>query len=157
MAFNGRRAHAFDDRDLLAAQFDQDRHLAAEGEVRELDDGGREHGRHARVHGVAAALQEAHPGLDRERVPARHHAAPPAHDRAERVRRTYRERRLHQRGEHDGRERFETSKHEQHGVCILRVRGEVQVLCDDEPARVQRKRASILFVFVVPASIYIGA
>lgn len=64
----GRGAHAFNDRDRFAAELDENRDFAAEREVRELDDGGGEDRRDACVRRVPAALQNSHPGFDRERV-----------------------------------------------------------------------------------------
>ena len=75
-----RRSLAVDDDDLPpVGEVEDDRHLAAEAEVRDLGDRGREGGGHAGVDGVAAAGEHAHARLGRE-VPAGRDDADPAED-----------------------------------------------------------------------------
>ena len=82
-----RCAHAFDHSDGLILQLDKDRHFAAEREVGKFHDRSGEDRRHACVRRIAAALKDAQARRNRQRMAARHDAAPPAHDRMKSVRR----------------------------------------------------------------------
>ena len=63
---------------FAVARAHEDGRFAAESEVGELRDGGGEHGRHTRVHRVAALVVNAHGGAGGEAAPRRYRSAQPA-------------------------------------------------------------------------------
>jgi hypothetical protein len=76
----GGDALTVDDDDLSpVGNIEDEGSLAAKTEVGDLGDRGREHGRHAGVHGVAAGAEHPHAGLGREVSPGRDDGHPADH------------------------------------------------------------------------------